>query len=65
MVIFRFNRKDATAAEFCKLLSGKNVHVIPFSYGIRAAFHHQIQTSDVDVMVERMKEVFSELNAKK
>ncbi len=65
MVIFRFNRKDVTAAEFCKLLSQKNVHILPFSYGIRAAFHHQIQSGDVDIMVERMKEVFTELNAKK
>jgi len=65
MVIFRFNRKDVTAAEFCKLLSKKNVHILPFSYGIRAAFHHQIQSSDVDVMIERMRDLFTELNAKK
>lgn len=65
IVIFRYNRKDVTAAEFCKLLSQKNVHILPFSYGIRAAFHHQIQSSDVDIMLERMKELFSELNSKK
>jgi threonine aldolase len=65
MVLFRFKRSDVTAAEFCRLLSAKNVHLTVFSYGIRAAFHHQISSSDVDVMLERLQEVCSELNAKK
>lgn len=65
MAIFRFSRKDVTAAEFCQLMAKKNLLLTTFSYGIRAAFHHQIQASDVDVAVERMKEVFAELNTKK